>query len=224
MWKRPLWRALEAFQDAPSRPKKWLQLKSRVTSQCPPLLRLTTAVRSRTAVFWGRECEAAAQAALPSGWLARGRMVGGDGVCYRRRIQQAAHYVLNDTIVKSLASCNTEVERGVNMSGTFGNIKATKRRLFWTRMICSVSNADFFSNLSSNESHPRDFCLRVLYFGYNVKGSRCCEHISIAQWRTAEGWSVIVNVREGCAEQTWPPGLLLFGNFSKQMQILQLLF
>lgn len=29
---------------------------------------------------------------------------------------------------------------------------------------------------------------------------------------------------EGCAEQPWPRGLLLFGNFSKQMQISQLLF
>lgn len=142
-------------------------------------------------MFLGREYKAAAQAALACGWLAQGRVVGGDGVRYRRRIQQAAHYVLNDTIIKSLASCMTEVERGLNMSGAFGNIKATKSRLFWTRMICSVSDADFFPNPSSDELRPRDYCLRALYFGHNVKGSRCCEHISIARWRTAEGWSAI---------------------------------
>lgn len=42
--------------------------------------------------------------------------MGGDGVRYRRRIQQAAHYILNGTIVKSLASRLTEVERDVVLS------------------------------------------------------------------------------------------------------------
>lgn len=67
------------------------------------------------------------------------------------------------------------------MSGAFGNIKATKSRHFWTRMICSVSDADFFLDPSSHESRPGDYRLRTLYFGHNVKGSRCCEHISITQ-------------------------------------------
>lgn len=42
-------------------------------------------------------------------------VVGGDGLRYRRRIQQAAHYVFNDTIVNSLASLTAEVKGGVNM-------------------------------------------------------------------------------------------------------------
>lgn len=136
----------------------------------------------------GGQYEAVTQAALACGWLAQGRVVGGDGVRYRRRIQQAAHYVLNDTIVKSLASCMTEVERGLNMSGAFGNIKATKSRLFWTRMICSVSDADFFP---VPMNRVPEITVSALFILVTLKGSRCCEHISITRWRTAEGRSAI---------------------------------
>lgn len=47
--------------------------------------------------------------------ISRRRVVGGDGARYRWRIQQAAHYVFNDTIVNSLASLAAEVKGGVNM-------------------------------------------------------------------------------------------------------------
>lgn len=136
-------------------------------------------------MFLGREYEAVTQAALACGWLAQGRVVGGDGVRYRRRTQQAAHYVLNDTIVKSLASCMTEVERGLNMSGAFGNIKATKSRLFWTRMICSVSDADSFP---VPMNRVPEITVSVLFILVTLW--RGAVAVSTFQSR-AEGWSAI---------------------------------
>lgn len=95
-------------------PKNPLQLKSWCNGVVMPAVSAATQShgRNQKCSFLGRESEAAAQTVLSWGWLA----VGGDGVCYRRRIQQAAHYILNGTIVKSLASRLTEVERDVILS------------------------------------------------------------------------------------------------------------
>lgn len=70
---------------------------------------------------------AATQAMLSWGGIAWVRVVGSAGVCYRW-VQQAVHYVLNDTIVNSLASCMTEVKGGVNALGAFVNMRATKKK------------------------------------------------------------------------------------------------
>lgn len=129
-------------------------------------------------------------------------MVGGDGVCYRRRIQQAAHYTLNGTIVKSLASRLTEVERDIILSQQNG-----------------VSFGQGRSAVCQNSDESLLFILVTMQT--EAVAASTFQLLSDAQLK--EG-PPLENTCEGCAEQPWPHGLLLFGNFSKQMQILQLLF
>lgn len=159
-------------------------------------------------------------AALACGWLAQGRVVGGDGVRYRRRIQQAAHYVLNDTIVKSLASFMTEVERGLNMSGVIlRQQKAVSFGQGWSALF-QMQISSQFRWIASQRLLSLWLFILVTMWREAVAVSTFQSH-GHAQLRDGPP---LENACEDCAEQPWPCGLLLFGNFSKQMQILQLLF
>lgn len=227
------------------KPVRRRQLKSSVTSRPDrpglgirsPWLGRRATVRKRGAIsflftcfFVGGVYGAASQAELSCRLLARARVVGGDGVCCRQ-VQQAAHYVLNDTIVNSLASCMTDVKGGINMLGCLVIWGKQNRASFFVlpsmkllRVECRfLPKSEFQWTTSQRFLSPRSLfwshCEREALLWAHFNRSR-----RLARWRRAEGRSAIGKHMWGLHTAALARGLLLFGNFSKQMQIVGLLF
>lgn len=142
--------------------------------------------------------------------------MGGSGAGYRWRIQQAAHYILNDTIVTSLGwkrtSYITEVKGDITSIWWFCFAAQADECILvgweiWgkihlvTRMIARCVGLNgvllFLSNLNSNEPDPR-VSTSLSLFIHSLFLSQCEQELwlwalfncsqSLAQGRWAEGW------------------------------------